>query len=298
MKVRIGTSPVAWSNDDLPELGGETPLETCLSQAHTAGFAGIERGGKFPADPVLLRALLARHELRFVSGWYGAELRWRSVEAEIAAMRAHFELLRALGASVMVFAETSDTVQSRRDVPLPERPRMSEAEWPGFLERLSELGEWMADRGVRMAFHPHMGTVIETAEEIDRLLEGTPPTVGLLLDTGHLEFAGEDPARAAGRWAGRVNHVHAKDVRREALARARRQRLSFPEAIAAGVFTVPGDGMLDFSAALGPLAKAGYQGWLIVEAEQDPARAHPLTYARKGYVHLRAAAERAGFDVG
>jgi len=297
MNVRIGTNPIAWSNDDLPELGGETPLEICLSEAHAAGFTGIEKGNKFPADPDAMKAVLARHGLVLVSGWYGAELRRHSVEDEISAMRPHFELMRALDASVMVFAETSGTVQGRRDVPVADRPRMSEAEWPGFLQRLSRLGDWMADRGVRIAFHPHMGTVIEKAEEIDRLLEGTPPSVGLLLDTGHLEFAGEDPARAAARWAGRVNHVHAKDVRREVLAQARRARLSFLDAVVAGVFTVPGDGMLDFAAALAPLAKAGYTGWLIVEAEQDPAKAHPLTYARNGYAHLKAAAEQVGFRI-
>lgn len=298
MSVRLGTNPIAWSNDDLPELGGETPLETCLSEAHAAGFIGIEKGNKFPTEPDALKAVLARHGLALVSGWYGAELRTRSVEAEIVAMRPHFELLRSLGSPVMVFAETSGTVQGKRDVPVAERPRMSEAEWPGFLERLSRLGDWMAERGVRIAFHPHMGTVIEKAEEIDRLLEGTPPSIGLLLDTGHLEFAGEDPARAASRWAARVNHVHAKDVRREVLARARRERMSFLDAVVAGVFTVPGDGMLDFSAALAPLAKAGYEGWLIVEAEQDPAKAHPLTYARNGYAHLRAVAEQVGFRIG
>ncbi|MGH7050003.1 MAG: myo-inosose-2 dehydratase [Acetobacteraceae bacterium] len=298
INIRIGTNPIAWSNDDLPELGGETPLETCLAEARQAGFTGIEKGNKFPSDPDALKAVLARHGLVLVSGWYGAELRTRSVEAEIVAMRPHFELLRALGSSVMVFAETSGTVQGQRDVPVAERPRMSEAEWPVFLDRLAALGEWMADRGVRIAFHPHMGTVIENADEVDRLLAGTPPSVGLLLDTGHLEFAGEDPARAAERWARRVNHVHAKDVRREVLARARRERMSFLDAVVAGVFTVPGDGMLDFAAALAPVAKAGYAGWLIVEAEQDPAKAPPLSYARNGYVHLRRAAEQVGFRIG
>lgn len=297
-RVRIGTNPIAWSNDDLPELGGETPLETCLAEARQAGFTGIEKGNKFPTNPDALKAVLTRHRLALVSGWYGAELRTRSVEAEIVAMRPHFELLRALGSPVMVFAETSGTVQGRRDIPVAERPRMSEAGWPIFLDRLGALGDWMADRGVRMAFHPHMGTVIENAEEIERLLEGTPPSIGLLLDTGHLEFAGEDPARAAERWAGRVNHVHAKDVRREVLARARRERMSFLDAVVAGVFTVPGDGMLDFAAALGPIAKVGYAGWLIVEAEQDPARAPPLSYARKGYAHLRQVAEQVGFRIG
>ncbi len=297
MSVRIGANPIAWSNDDLPELGGETALETCLAEAHQAGFAGIEKGNKFPTDPKALKEVLERHGLVFVSGWYGAELRTRSLEAEIAAMQSHFDLLHAMGSAVMVFAETAGTVQGRRNVPVTDRPRMREAEWPGFLDRLGRLGEWMAVRGVRIAFHPHMGTVIENAEEIDRLLEGTPPSVGLLLDTGHLFFAGADPAGIAVRWAARINHVHAKDIRAEVLARVRSERLSFLDAVVSGVFTVPGDGTLDFSAALAPLAKVGYAGWLIVEAEQDPAKAHPLTYARKGYAHLRAVAEQVGFRI-
>ena len=297
MSVHIGTNPIAWSNDDLPELGGETPLELCLAEAREAGFTGIEMGNKFPREPGALKAVLARHGLALVSGWYGAELRRRRVEEEIAAMRPHFDLLKALGCQVMVFAETTGTVQGKRDVPVAARPQMSEDEWPGFLERLGRLGDWMAERGVAIAFHHHMGTVIESAQEIDRLLDGTPASVGLLLDTGHLAFAGEDPARVAMRWAGRVNHVHAKDVRPDVVAHARRERWSFLEAVVGGVFTVPGDGTVDFAASLAPLASAGYAGWLIVEAEQDPANAPPLIYARKGFSNLCAVAAQVGFRV-
>lgn len=297
MTVRLGTNPIAWSNDDLPELGGDTPLETCLAEAREAGFTGIENGNKFPADPAALLAVLRRHGLSFVSGWYGAALRHRGVEAEIEAMRPHFDLLRACGCTVMVFAETSDTVQGQRAVPVADRPVMREDEWPVFLDRLGRLGDWMAGHGVRIAFHHHMGTVIETAAEIDRLLAGTPDSVGLLLDTGHLVFAGEDPAALSRRWAHRVNHVHAKDVRPHMLAQARRERWSFLEAVLAGVFTVPGDGCVDFAAALRPVAAAGFDGWLIVEAEQDPARAHPLTYAKAGYAHLRSVADAIGFAI-
>lgn len=297
MTVRIGTNPIAWSNDDMPALGGDTPLETCLAEARDAGFAGIEKGGKFPSDPAALREVLNRHGLAFVSGWYGAELRRRTVEQEIEAMRPHFDLLRACGCEVMVFAETSGTVQGRRDVPVADRPVMREDEWPVFLERLGALGDWMAGHGVRIAFHHHMGTVIETAPEIARLLEGTPESVGLLFDTGHLAFAGEDPAAVSSRWAHRVNHVHAKDVRPDVLARARAERWSFLDSVVAGVFTVPGDGGVEFVSALRPVAEAGYAGWLIVEAEQDPAKAHPLTYARKGHDAVRAAAEAAGFRI-
>jgi inosose dehydratase len=297
MTVRLGTNPIAWSNDDLPELGGDTPLETCLAEAREAGFTGIENGNKFPADPAALLAVLRRHGLSFVSGWYGAALRHRGVEAEIEAMRPHFDLLRACGCAVMVFAETSDTVQGQRAVPVADRPVMREDEWPVFLDRLGRLGDWMAGHGVRIAFHHHMGTVIETAAEIDRLLAGTPDSVGLLLDTGHLVFAGEDPAALSRRWAHRVNHVHAKDVRPHMLAQARRERWSFLDAVLAGVFTVPGDGCVDFAAALRPVAAAGFDGWLIVEAEQDPAQAHPLTYAKAGYAHLRSVADAIGLAI-
>jgi inosose dehydratase len=297
MSVRIGTNPIAWSNDDMPELGGDTPLETCLSEARLAGFTGIEKGNKFPTDPATLQAVLGRQGLNFVSGWYGAELRHRDVDAEIAAMRPHLDLLRACGCEVMVFAETSDTVQGKRDVPVANRPVMSEAEWPIFLDRLGKLGDWMATQGVRIAFHHHMGTVIETAAEIDRMLSGTPDSVGLLFDTGHLAFAGEDPASVSRRWAHRVNHVHAKDVRPGVLAQARREHWSFLDSVVAGVYTVPGDGYIDFTAALRPVAASNYAGWLIVEAEQDPAKAHPLTYAKAGYAHLRAAAESVGFEI-
>ncbi len=297
MSVRIGTNPIAWSNDDMPELGGDTPLETCLAEARLAGFTGIEKGNKFPADPAVLRAVLARHGLSFVSGWYGAELRHRDVDAEIAVMRPHLELLRACGAEVMVFAETSGTVQGKRDVPVSERPVMREEEWPRFLDRLGRLGDWMAGEGVAIAFHHHMGTVIETAAEIDRLLSGTPDSVGLLFDTGHLVFAGEDPALVARRWAHRVNHVHAKDVRRDVLATVPQERMSFLNAVVAGVYTVPGDGCIDFAEALQPLNDAGYAGWLIVEAEQDPALAPALAYATAGYRYLREIAERCSFVV-
>ncbi len=298
MTVRLGTNPIGWSNDDLPELGGDTPLEVCLAEARQAGFTGIEKGNKFPAEAGALLKVLGRHGLAFVSGWYGAALRARSVEAEIAAMRPHLELLRDCGAAVMVLAETSGTVQGARGTPVADRPVMTAGEWPVFLARLGQLGDWMQGEGVRIAFHHHMGTVIETAAEIDRLMAGTPDSVGLLLDTGHLAFAGADPAAVARRWARRVNHVHAKDVRPGVLERARRERWSFLDAVVAGAFTVPGDGAIDFTAALRPLAEAGYAGWMIVEAEQDPAEAPPLAFATAGYRHLRAVVESLGLRTG
>jgi inosose dehydratase len=286
MAVKLGTNPIAWTNDDMPELGGETPLETCLREAAEAGFKGIEKGGKFPSDAASVQAAVAKYGLQLVSGWHSGDLRTRSVEDEITAMRPHFDLLKACGCPVLIWAETAGTVQGKRDVPVADRPIMGEDEWPGYLERIGRLADWMAENGVPMAFHHHMGTVIEKVHEIDRLMEGTPPSLGLLYDTGHLTFAGEDPAAVARRWSKRINHVHAKDVRPEVLERVRAERMSFLDAVVAGVYTVPGDGCIDFVAALRPVADAGYSGWVICEAEQDPAKAHPLTYARKGHASL------------
>jgi inosose dehydratase len=297
MTVKLGTNPIAWSNDDLPELGGDTPLETCLRETREAGFTGTEMGNKFPKQPDALKAKLGEYGLEFVSGWYSAELLTRTVEEEIRAMQPHLDLLAACGCKVMVFAETSGTVQGRRNVPVADRPVMDEEEWPGYLDRIAKLSEYMAGRGVALAFHHHMGTVIEKASEVDRLLSGTPDTVGLLFDTGHFTFAGDDPAAVSKKWAKRINHVHTKDVRADVMKRALAERWSFLDSVINGVYTVPGDGFIDFEAALRPIADAGYSGWIICEAEQDPAKAHPLTYARKGYVHLRATVEKLGLTV-
>ena len=285
--VRIGVNPIGWTNDDLLELGDQTPLEVCLAEARAAGYTGIELGRKFPRRARELRPILARHGLALVSGWYGAELRRRSAKEELAAVEDHLTLLAEMGAPVMVFAETSDSIQGARDVPLSRRPRLGEAEWRPFGEALTEVAERLEARRVRLAYHPHMGTVVETAEEIDRLMAMTGEAVGLLLDTGHLTYAGADVAAVARRHARRLVHVHCKDVRPGVLAEARGRDRSFLDAVVAGVFTVPGDGSVDYPTLLGILKGAGYAGWLVVEAEQDPALAHPLTYAKMGYDYLR-----------
>jgi len=291
MAVRLGINPLTWTNDDMPELGAETPLETCLAEAKLAGFEGVELGNKFPRDPAVLGPILARHGLALVSGWYGSRLLERDVDAEMAAAEDHVALLVALGCRVMVHAEVTGTVHGSRNVPLSRRPVLDEAGWERLAARLSEMGRRLAGRGLALAYHHHMGTVVQTEAEVDRLMAMTGPEVGLLLDTGHLTFAGGDPAAVAQRHAARVVHLHCKDVRAGVLAEVRERDPSFLEAVLAGVFTVPGDGCVDYRAVLGPLATVGYGGWLVVEAEQDPATAHPLTYARMGHANLRALAE-------
>ena len=294
MSIRLGINPITWSNDDLPELGGETPLETCLAETRQAGYAGIELGNKFPRESAELRPILARHRLALVSGWYSGRLLERSAADEIRAVAAHLRLLSDMGCAVMVFAETTGGVAGERGTPVTRRPRLTEAQWPVFAERLTAVADHLAERGVRMAYHHHMGTVVETEAEIDRLMSSTGESVGLLLDTGHLTYAGADPAAVTKRHIARINHVHCKDVRPSVLAAMRKGDRSFLDAVVEGVFTVPGDGAVDFAAVLDVLKAARYQGWLVVEAEQDPAKAHPLTYARMGYDNLSRAASAAG----
>lgn len=294
MAVRLGINPIGWSNDDDPALGGDIPLETCLAQARAAGFDGVELGNKFPRQAGALRAVLDAHDLVLASGWYSAELRHRDAVDEIAAMAAHRDLLLAMGCDVMVFAETSGTVHGQRDRPLSSRPQLSDDDWPEFAERLTVVADHLADQGLRMAYHHHMGTVIETAEEIDRLMASTGPSVGLLLDTGHTTYAGADPAALARKHMDRIVHVHCKDIRADRLDAARAGDSSFLDAVVAGVFTVPGDGSVDYPAFLAVLADADYRGWLVVEAEQDPAKAQPAEYAQMGHENLERLAAEAG----
>jgi inosose dehydratase len=290
MTVRIGINPLTWSNDDLPSLGAENSLETCLTQARAAGYAGVELGNKFPRDAAKLRPILQAHGLALVSGWYSGRLLERDVDAEWSAMRAHFELLHASDCKVMVFAEVSRCTHGDQLAPISQRPHLPKGEWSRFGQRMTALAERMQREGLRMAYHHHMGTVVQSAQDIDDLMANTGDAVGLLLDTGHLTYAGDDPAQAAARYARRIVHVHCKDVRREVLAHCRNRDSSFLNAVLEGVFTVPGDGMVDYRSVLEPIARGGYQGWLVVEAEQDPAVAPPMKYATMGFENLSAVA--------
>jgi inosose dehydratase len=285
MSIRLGANPIIWSNDDLRELGGDIPLETCLAQARAIGFEGMELGHKFPRTARDLSALLVRFNLACVSGWYSAQLRRRDARAELAALRPHLDLLKAVGSSVLVFAETSDAVHGELSQPLSARPRMAATEWREFGQRLTQVAAATAAEGVRLAYHHHMGTVVESGADIDALMDACGPEVGLLLDTGHATFAGADPVALARRYAPRICHVHAKDVRAAVREQALAEDWSFLRAVVAGVFTVPGDGSVPFAEVLRALR--GYSGWLVLEAEQDPARAEPRAYAALGYRTLR-----------
>jgi len=295
VSVRIGINPLTWTIDDLPEVGRETSLETCLAEARAAGFEGVELGCKFPRTAPELKQALAPHGLALVSGWYSANLLERDAAEEFEAMRPHRELLSALGCDVVVVAETTRCIHGERGTRLSQRPVLAPSDWPRFAERLDELGTRLQDAGLTLAYHHHMGTVVQTEDEVDRLMDSCDDAVSLLLDTGHLTFAGGDPVRAAARHAARIAHVHCKDVRSAVLARSLNRDSSFLDAVLDGVFTVPGDGSVDYPAVLAPIARAGYGDWLVVDAEQDPAVAPSAEYANLGYRNLRRLADAHAF---
>jgi inosose dehydratase len=285
--VKIGINPISWSNDDLPSLGGETPLEVALSEGRTIGYQGFELGNKFPRESNALRKVLAAHDLELVSGWYSGRLARGTVQDEIKAVGPHLKLLADNGANVMVYGEVADSIQGAAQ-PLYKRPRFQgSAQWSAYADRLSEFGRHTLTHGVRVAYHHHMGAYVETPADVDQLMALTGNEVGLLFDSGHMTFAGGDAAAMLAKHIERVCHVHCKDVRPDVIRLARNGNWSFLQAVLNGAFTVPGDGAIAFEPLLRTLHANGYSGWLVVEAEQDPAVAPSYEYADKGYRHLR-----------
>ena len=296
--IRYGVNPIAWSNDDDPSLGGHIPLEQCLREASEIGFEGIEKGRKMPGDSQALRAVLAPYGLDLVSGWYSLGLLGRSVDAEKAAMAPHLRLLRAMGCEVCIVSEAVNTVHGDPDAPLSARPTLSEAQWSGFTGALTEIARHVAGAGLTPVYHHHMGTVVQTGGELERLLAETGEELKLLLDTGHAVMAGFDPGAVARRHAGRIRHLHLKSLRLSVAHEATEKDWSFLDAVRAGVFTVPGDeeGCVDFMPVLRALAAVSYQGWLVIEAEQDPSVREPMTYQSMGLEALREMARVVGLE--
>jgi len=297
MQLKFGMSPISWTNDDLPQLGGDTSLETCLSETRQAGYSGTELGGKFPKDRASLGKVLAEHELQLVSGWYSGLLLNNDLKSELELVKPQLELYASLNAPVLVYGETYATVQNRQQEPLCNKPVLAEAEFPAYGERLTGLAEYCASQGVPLAFHHHMGTAVENEAELDLMMQNTGDAVGLLVDTGHMVFAGGDLLSVIDRYGHRINHVHAKDVRADVLQAVNREKDSFLDCVLTGVFTVPGDGMIDYDAVIQALADKSYEGWIIVEAEQDPAKADPYEYALMGYKALEKSALAAGYTI-
>jgi inosose dehydratase len=290
----VGINPIMWSNDDFQELGGATPLDSCLAEMSATGYAGAELGHKFPRTAAELGRTLAFHRLRLVSGWHSTYFAERDLAAELASAQSHLELLVALGATVFIAAECSRRIYDQPDTPLgwgSDRPRLDEAGWSRTARGLEALAARCGAAGLKLVYHHHMGTVIQTEAELERLMAAAP-SLHLLLDPGHLAFAGADPLAVLRRYEARVAHVHLKNVRPPVIARARREQWSFRRAVVEGAFTIPGDGepgdgSVDFPALFSRLAAVRYRGWLVVEAEEDPAQAAPFAKAQRARAYVK-----------
>jgi inosose dehydratase len=288
-KVKLAIAPIGWTNDDMPELGGDIPFEQCISEMALAGFIGCEVGHKYPREIEVLKKALDLRGLRIASAWFSAFLTSKPFQETAEAFKAHRDFLYALGAKVIVVSEQGNSIQGQMEAPLFEnKPVFTEEEWSCLVDGLHRLGDLAAEKNMKIVYHHHMGTGVQTTEEIDRLMAETDPQkVSLLYDTGHLVFSGEDPLHVLNKYIHRIHHVHLKDVRMEIVHKVREGKMSFLQAVKAGVFTVPGDGAIDFQPVFAALAAAGYEGWLVVEAEQDPSVANPLEYALKARQYIR-----------
>ena len=297
MSVKLGIAPIAWSNDDMPELGGETSLEQCLDEASQAGFIGIESGGKFPKTSKELLPKLNNYNLNLCSGWYGGNLRQNSTNEEKQLIRGQLDLFKDCNAPCIVFAEVSGSIQGDPNRKLSTRPQMDNEEWNSFCNKLSEMGKFLESEGMPLAYHHHMGTVIETHEDTIRLLENTDDSVKLTLDTGHMLFAQGNSKKILEDFSSRIIHIHCKDIRKNVLDNSLENDLSFRGAFLDGAFTVPGDGCIDYKPLFDILKVKNYSGWLVVEAEQDPAKANPFKYAKIGYKYLTETLKASNIEI-
>ncbi len=283
-KVKLGIAPIAWTNDDLPDLGKENTFEQCISEMALAGFTGSEVGNKYPKDPKELRKALELRGMEICNQWFSSFLLTKPFEAVEAEFRSQLEFLKVMGAKIIGVSEQSYSVQGQQDIPVFGRKYvMNDEEWKIFCDGMNRLGKISREEyGISLTFHHHMGTVVQDPEEVECMMENTDPEyVSLLFDTGHFQYCGADPAGMAKKYIGRIKHVHLKDIRQEVVDQVKEEGLSFLDGVRMGTFTVPGDGCIDFESVFQVLSDYRYEGYMLVEAEQDPAKANPLEYAIK-----------------
>jgi inosose dehydratase len=297
MKAKLGMSPIAWWNDDLAELSDDVSLEDCLRQSRSAGFTGMEMGRRFPKDPAVMLPILKAADVTLCGGWFSGTL----VDEELAANQDRIlpmiELFKAVDAPCIVYGEVGRSIQGDRSRPLATKPKLSDGEMKAYARKVTAFGEWCAAQGMPLSYHHHMAAVVETQGELDAFMAASGPGIPLLLDAGHLAFAGGDVLRAIDRHHARITHVHVKDIRRPVIDGLDRTRQSFLDAVALGAFTVPGDGSLDFGKIVQKFADYGYEGWFVVEAERDPKKNPPLKMAEVGYKELMRVMTAAGYTV-
>ncbi len=291
-KVKLGIAPIGWTNDDMPDLGAENTFQQCVSEMALAGFTGCEVGNKYPKDTAVLKKALELRGMQICNAWFSSFLLTKPYEEVEADFIKHITFLKEMGAKVVGISEQSYSIQGT-DKPIFEAKYvMNDEEWDRFCKGLNRLGKTAKDMGIALTLHHHMGTVVQTEAEIDRMMANTDPELfSLLFDSGHLAYCGEDYMSVLKKYVGRIKHVHLKDIRPEVIARVKAEHLSFLQGVRLGTFTVPGDGAIDFGPIFDVLADAGYEGYVLVEAEQDPAVANPLEYAIKARKYI---AEKAG----
>ena len=297
MKAKLGIAPIAWWNDDLAELSDDVSLEECLRQASVAGFTGMETGRRFPMNMEELGPILARFGISVCGGWFSGLLLDGDIEREKDRIRAQMDFFIAAKAPCIVYGETARSIQGIRSAPLDTKPKLSEEEIKAYGRKMTVFAEWCAGQGMPITYHHHMAAAIETEAELDLLMANSGDALPLLFDAGHMAFAGGNALRVIDKHHSRISHVHTKDVRSSVIDKLDRERESFLDAVVKGVFTVPGDGSLDFAAIIARLAAYGYEGWFVVEAEQDPKISPPLEMAKKGHVELMRLMASAGYEV-
>ena len=289
-KVRLGICPIGWSNDDMWDLGDENTFQQCISEMKLAGFDGCEVGHKYPEDKTVLKHMLDARNMTIASKWFSSFLVDKPYEEVEAEFVKELEYLSYVGATAINVSEQSGSIQGQLDTPvLDDKKRvLTDEEWDRFTTGLNKLGKIAADRGFKLCFHHHMATVVQTFEETKRLMDNTDPRyVYLCFDTGHFTFSGEDVVKAAKEFGPRIGHVHLKDIRPDMMEKAYAEGFKFRKAVLEGCFTIPGDGCVDYPGVFKALHDAHYEGWFIVEAEQDPAKANPLEYAKMAREYIK-----------
>ncbi len=295
LRAKLGIAPIAWWNDDLAELSDDVSLDECLRQAAQAGLTGMETGRRFPMNMRELGPILDRHGISVCGGWFSGMLLDGDIEAEKDRIAEQHAFFVAAGAPCIVYGEVARSVQGERNTPLARKPVISEAEMAVYGRKISDFADWCAAGGMPIAYHHHMAAVVETEAELDLLMKHS--SVPLLFDAGHMAFAGGDNFRVIENHHARMSHIHTKDIRQPVVDGLDRSRESFLDAVIKGAFTVPGDGSLDFEAIVKALAGKGYQGWFVIEAEQDPKTSPPLEMAIKGRAELKRVMDAAGYEV-
>lgn len=292
-KIKLGIAPIAWTNDDMPDLGSENTFEQCVSEMALAGFEGCEVGNKYPKDTQVLKKALDMRGLKIANQWFSSFVLTEPIEKVEKDFIAQCNFLKAMGATRIGASEQSYSIQGKMNTPVFDAKYvMNDSEWKKFADGMNRLGEIANSKGIRLVYHHHMGTVVQTAEEIDRMMDMTDhDKFALLYDTGHLAYCGQDYLAVLNKYAKRIAHVHLKDIRPEVVEKVKKEKLSFLQGVREGAFTVPGDGCIDFAPVFDVLDKSGYEGWMIVEAEQDPAKANPFEYALKARDYIRKTAK-------